>query len=184
MLELGEPRADGSFHDVHIRNRRTLIHMLWDPANAFGTGTHETTRLVLGELEEIVVPGQPVLDVGTGSGILAIGCCLLGASRVRALDIDDESVNACVENAEANGVRDRIEVDKTNVETLTERYPLVLANIETRILVPLSEPIRARVAPGGTLVLSGILRNEIETARAAYSDLELLAPRRSDTDVA
>jgi ribosomal protein L11 methyltransferase len=148
-----------------------------DPAGAFGTGTHETTRLVLGELEEIVVPGQPVLDVGTGSGILAIGCCLLGASRVRALDIDDESVNACVENAEANGVRDRIEVDKTPVQTLTERYPLVLANIETRILVPLKEIIMARVEPGGVLVLSGILRSEVETAKREYDSFTLLKER-------
>lgn len=142
-----------------------------DPAGAFGTGTHETTRLVLGELEELVKEGQPVLDLGTGSGILAIGCCLLGASRVRALDIDDESVNACIENAQANGVRERIEVDKTPVQALTGRYPLVLANIETRILVPLMESIVARVEPGGVLVLSGILRSEIETVRAAYAGL-------------
>lgn len=148
-----------------------------DPANAFGTGTHETTRLVLAELEEIVVPGKPVLDVGTGSGILAIGCCLLGASHVRALDIDDESVNACAENAEANGVRDRIEVDKSKVETLTERYPLVLANIETRILVPLKAAIMARVEPGGVLVLSGILRTEVETAKREYASFALLKER-------
>jgi ribosomal protein L11 methyltransferase len=148
-----------------------------DPANAFGTGTHETTRLVLAELEEIVVPGRPVLDVGTGSGILAIGCCLLGASHVRALDIDDESVNACEENAEANGVRDRIEVDKTKVEALTEQYPLVLANIETRILVPLKAAIMARVEPGGVLVLSGILRSELETAKREYASFALLRER-------
>ena len=148
-----------------------------DPAGAFGTGTHETTRLVLGELESLVTPGEPVLDVGTGSGILAIGCVLLGASRVRALDIDDESVSACLENAEANGVRDRIEVDKAQVQALTERYPLVLANIETRILVPLKEHIVSRVEPGGVLVLSGILRTEIDTVMAAYSDLALLRQR-------
>ena len=139
-----------------------------DPAGAFGTGTHETTRLVLGELEEIVTPGVAVLDIGTGSGILAIGCCLLGASHVRALDIDDESVNACLENAEANGVRGKIVVDKTPVQALTESYPLVLANIETRILVPLVEAVSARVEPGGVLVLSGILRTEVETVKDAY----------------
>jgi ribosomal protein L11 methyltransferase len=148
-----------------------------DPANAFGTGTHETTRLVLGELEGLVTPGKPVLDIGTGSGILAIGCALLGASHVRALDIDDESVNACIENAEANGVRERIQVDKTPVQALTERYPLVLANIETRILVPLKEHIVSRVEPGGVLVLSGILRSELDTMKAAYAEHELLAQR-------
>lgn len=145
-----------------------------DPAGAFGTGTHETTRLVLGQLERLVRPGEPVLDIGTGSGILAIACCLLGASRARALDIDDESVSACLENAEANGVRARIEVDKTPVQALTERYPLVLANIETRILVPLADVIGARVADGGVLVLSGILRTELAAAKAAYARFELV----------
>ena len=148
-----------------------------DPAGAFGTGTHETTRLMLGLLEKLVTPGKPVLDIGTGSGILAIGCCLLGASHVRALDIDDESVNACLENAEANGVGARIEVDKAPVQTLTARYPLVLANIETRILVPLMASIVARVEPGGVLVLSGVLRTEIETICAAYASLSLLEQR-------
>lgn len=145
-----------------------------DPAGAFGTGTHETTRLVLGELEDIVTPGIAVLDIGTGSGILAIGCCLLGASRVRALDIDDESVNACIENAEANGVRDKIEVDKTPVQALTDSYPLVLANIETRILVPLVDSVSARVEPGGVLVLSGVLRSEVETVKDAYPSFTAL----------
>jgi ribosomal protein L11 methyltransferase len=148
-----------------------------DPAGAFGTGTHETTRLVLAELERYVVAERPVLDVGTGSGILAIACCLLGASRVRALDIDDESVSACCENAERNGVAERIEVSKTPVQTLTDRYPLVIANIETRILVPLAADLKARVQDGGVLILSGILRTEIETALGAYRDFALLAQR-------
>jgi ribosomal protein L11 methyltransferase len=83
-------------------------------------------------------------------------------------------VNATIENAEANGVRDKIEVDKTPVQALTESYPLVLANIETRILVPLVESVSARVEPGGVLVLSGILRTEIETVKDAYPSFTTL----------
>lgn len=148
-----------------------------DPANAFGTGTHETTRLVLAELEVLVLPGARVLDIGTGSGILAIAACLLGAERARALDIDEESERACRENAEMNCVAARIDVSQTPVQSLSEAYPLVLANIETRILVPLASAIAARVAAGGTLVLSGILRSEIETVLAAYARFEVIARR-------
>lgn len=148
-----------------------------DPAGAFGTGTHETTRLVLAELEAYVPRGRDVLDVGTGSGILGIACLLLGAARVRALDIDDESINACIENAERNGVADRIDASKTPVQALTEQYPLVIANIETRILVPLEADIKARVESGGVLILSGILRDEVETMIAVYTDFAMLAHR-------
>jgi ribosomal protein L11 methyltransferase len=148
-----------------------------DPANAFGTGTHETTRLVLAELEALVVPGCDVLDIGAGSGILAIAACLLGAARARALDIDDESERACRENAELNGVGARIAASQTPVQSLSEQYPLVLANIETRILVPLAAVVGARVEPGGTLVLSGILPGEVESVVAAYPSFEVLARR-------
>lgn len=144
-----------------------------DPGQAFGTGTHETTQLLLGALPGSVDQGMRVLDVGTGSGILAIGACLLGASHVTAIDNDPLAVSATLENAEANGVSDRIAASETPVEQIEARYPLVLANIEARVLVPMAELLSERVAPGGKLFLSGLLAPDMERMLAAYSHMRV-----------
>ncbi|GAB4207622.1 MAG: 50S ribosomal protein L11 methyltransferase [Sandaracinaceae bacterium] len=144
-----------------------------DPGQAFGTGTHETTRLVLGELESIVRGGERVLDVGCGSGILAIGALLLGAAKADGIDIDDESMQASAENAAANGVGGRLSVSKRPVGQVRGLFEIVLANIESRVLVPLAPAIAARVAPAGTLVLSGLLFHEEDEIREAYGALGL-----------
>lgn len=149
-----------------------------DPGTAFGTGTHETTRLVMQQLEGRVGEGMAVLDVGCGSGILSIACALLGAGEVRGIDVDEDAVRIARENAELNGVADRVRYDADPVGELQERYPLVLANIETRILVPLADQLRARVAPGGTLVLSGVLAGEREQALSAYGGMALVDSAR------
>ncbi len=148
-----------------------------DPGGAFGTGTHETTRLVLEALQPFVRPGIEVLDVGCGSGILSIACLLLGAARARALDVDEEAVRVARDNARHNGVEARLEVSSDALESLTARYPLVLANIESRVLQPLAPALCARLAPGGVLILSGLLAPERERMRGAYVQLELLAAR-------
>jgi ribosomal protein L11 methyltransferase len=145
-----------------------------DPGTAFGTGTHETTRLVMERLERLVRPGASVLDVGCGSGILSIACALLGAGDVHGIDVDPDAVRIARENAELNAVAPRVRFGQEPVGELTTVHPLVLANIETRILVPLADALRARVAPGGTLVLSGVLAWEREQALAAYSGLRLV----------
>lgn len=153
-----------------------------DPGQAFGTGTHETTQLLLGALSEHVRPGMRVLDVGTGSGILAVGACLLGAAHVIAVDVDELAVTATNENAAANGVAARVSASQTPVEQLREQFPLVLANIEARVLVPLAPVIMERVAPGGTLLLSGLLHADAEqVARvsAAYGSMRVLAEPRA-----
>ena len=150
------------------------VVLVLDPGRAFGTGTHESTRLVLSLLQRYVTPGCRVLDVGCGSGILSIACLLLGAGEARAVDLDPDAVSATVENAEANGVAARLVVDATPVEQLRERYPLVLANIESRVLVPIKEALQAKLAPGGVLILSGLLATERDAMVAAYGALELL----------
>lgn len=146
-----------------------------DPGQAFGTGTHETTQLLLGALSGHVEPGARVLDVGTGSGILAIGACLLGASHVTAIDTDPLAVSATLENAAANGVSDRIAASDTDVSQIGERFPLVLANIEARVLVPMAPVLSERVADGGKLFLSGLLQPDMERMLAAYAHMRVLA---------
>jgi len=144
-----------------------------DPGQAFGTGTHETTRLVLAELERIVAGGERVLDVGCGSGILSVGALLFGAGSAEGVDIDDESMAASRENAAANGVAARFRVAKRPVGTVRGSFGIVLANIESRVLVPLARAITERVGPGGTLVLSGLLAHEEEELREVYGELGL-----------
>jgi ribosomal protein L11 methyltransferase len=156
-----------------VEPREGDVVLTIDPGQAFGTGTHETTRLVLAELEKIVRGGETVLDVGCGSGILAIGALLFGAARAEGVDIDDESMQASRENAQANGVSGRFRVAKKPVGDVKPLFPIVLANIESRVLVPLARAIASRVAPGGTLVLSGLLAPEEEEILDTYAPLGL-----------
>jgi ribosomal protein L11 methyltransferase len=151
-----------------------------DPGQAFGTGTHETTRLVLAEIEPRVRGGEAVLDVGCGSGILGIGAALLGAARVVAVDVDPVAARVARENAAVNGVA--IEASTTPLEEVEGRYDLVLANIRSPILVPMAADLAARLAPGGILVLSGLLVDEEAEVRAVYDPRLARAGRRTEGD--
>jgi len=144
-----------------------------DPGRAFGSGLHETTRLVLRAIDANVERGMRVLDVGCGSGILAIAAVKLGASSALAIDNDPEAADVTRENAEANGVTDRITASTDDVGALTETFPFVLANIEAKVLIPLAAAIGDRVAPNGQLVLSGIIRGQENDVSAAYQAFAL-----------
>ncbi len=155
-----------------------------DPGMAFGTGTHPTTQLCLLAIEKHLRPGMPVIDLGTGSGILAIAAAQLGASAVLALDIDEEAVRVAGENVVANGVAGRVRVARGSLaEVLAGAYgpewthaPLVVANILARVIATLLEGGLARVvAPGGLLVASGILEGQAYQVNAALR-LAGLAP--------
>jgi len=141
-----------------------------DPGRAFGTGTHETTRLCLGLLDDFIggAPPPTLLDVGCGSGILAIGALLLGIPRAVALDIDPLAASATRENALHNGVADGLLVLCGDLRSVTGTYPLVVANILYQVLLGLAPTLAARVAPGGLLVLSGMLTPELASAAAVY----------------
>jgi ribosomal protein L11 methyltransferase len=154
-----------------------------DPGMAFGTGTHPSTRLGMVGLEEELASrrGVPVFDVGTGSGVLAIAALLLGAERVDAVDIEPVAVRSTRENAERNGVADRLRVEVGTVGAdgpFRGEYPLVLANIIARVLVELAPGVAAAVAPGGALVLSGVIESREPAVRRAYEAEGLVFDRR------
>jgi ribosomal protein L11 methyltransferase len=153
----------------------TRLPIRIDPGMAFGTGTHPTTQLCLELLEKYVVPGNDVIDVGCGSGILSIGAIKLGAGRALAVDIDPASVDATYENAEANGITSGLLVGQGSVEELLagkfdfQQAPLVLANILANILIRLFEDGMGNlVSNQGVLILSGILEEQADdVVRAA-----------------
>lgn len=144
------------------------VEIVVDPGRAFGSGTHETTRLVLREVDRRIRGGERVLDVGCGSGILSVAAARLGASSVRGVDVDGDAIPVARENARINRVASRTRFSATPVERLRGAYDLVLANIETVILEELAGAIARRVAPGGTLVLSGVLLGEQDRIDAAF----------------
>lgn len=147
-----------------------------EPGRAFGTGLHETTRLVARAIKAHAaeVNGKLAIDVGCGSGILALIALSLGAERAVAVDNDPDCIEVTRENASRNGLTDRVDVSTTDVADLTIEAPLVLANIEARILVPMAKDLKKRVAPGGLLLLSGILVPQKDEVLAAYADMELI----------
>ncbi|MEM7137948.1 MAG: 50S ribosomal protein L11 methyltransferase [Myxococcota bacterium] len=145
-----------------------------DPENAFGSGDHETTRLVLSVLDRRIQGGETVLDVGCGSGILSISALRLGARLAIGVDIEDSAIEVARRNAELNGVQPCFDVSRTPLDRVDGRFDVVLANIETRVLTQMPEALAQRVAPGGILVLSGILLAEHDAILASFGSLELL----------
>ena len=184
------------FHVLHL-GRRTVIKPSWreytpqpdevivelDPGMAFGTGLHPTTRACLLALEDALLPGDRVLDVGTGSGILALAALKLGAAHVLALDVSSVAVEAARANAAANGVADRFEGRLATLEGAAGEpyfplppgveilgaeigtYDVVLANIIARVIAQLAPALVRATRPGGILIASGIIlerRHEAE----------------------
>lgn len=151
-----------------------------DPGMAFGTGAHPTTKMCLESLERICfdhcggkLPAT-VLDVGTGSGVLSIAAALLGASRITAVDIDPEAVRVTQENLELNCVADVVAASTTDLAELPEGFAVVVANILAEELVRLADQLTSRIAPGGWLILSGILSEKEGFVTAAFPSLTLV----------
>jgi ribosomal protein L11 methyltransferase len=150
------------------------VNLILDPGLAFGTGTHPTTALCLEWLDELAVAGhlaeQMVLDVGCGSGILAIAALKLGASHADATDIDPQALQASRDNAERNGIAES-GLNLYYPEQLSDSgdYPIVTANILAGPLVELAPMIAGHVAPGGRIALSGVLANQADEVYEAYA---------------
>ncbi len=172
------------YHPIRI-GRKMLIRPLWteieiapddvvislDPGMAFGTGTHPTTQLCLMGLEDAVKPGISVLDLGTGSGILAIAAAKLGAAHILALDNDAMAVKVAIENAEQNGVADKITAQTGSLEsviTSARRFDLVVVNILAKVIIAMcGQGLGQTVRPGGYAMFSGIIEEQADDVEAA-----------------
>lgn len=144
-----------------------------DPGMAFGTGLHPSTKLSMLGTEQVVRPGDTVLDVGTGSGILAIAAVKLGAVKADTVDVESVAVDATRENADRNGVGDQIAVQLGSVGPgepfWGQEYDVVLANIIARVLIELSGAIVAHTKPGGHMVLAGIIESREQDVIDAFA---------------
>jgi ribosomal protein L11 methyltransferase len=167
-----------------------------DPGMAFGTGLHPTTHTCLRLLEEVVRPGDRVLDVGTGSGILAIAALKLGAAHVLAIDVSGVAVAAARSNAAANGLADRMDVrlatlsgaaseafaplpsDLTILDADPGAFDVVVANIIARVIAELAPALVGAVRPGGAVIASGILDDRLAIAEEPLRAAGLVDIRR------
>jgi len=150
------------------------------PGMAFGTGRHPTTLLCLQALEQVwddlslpVSPGAwQVLDVGTGTGILALAAARLGA-KVLAIDVDPEAVAAALENVRLNALEDQIWVESTPLQALRQQFALILANLTAADLSHWAEALAGRTLPGGVLIVSGFLTQDSPALAARFSEYGL-----------
>ncbi len=154
-----DPAPDGS------------VEVVVDPGTAFGSGSHASTRLCLAALEPLAPGARRVLDVGSGTGVLGVAALLLGAGTLVALDVDPEAVAATRRAVELNGVADRATVLDGPVSAVTGTFELVLANLLVPIIEELGPELVARVAPGGAIVVGGLLDHQVDRAVAALSPL-------------
>lgn len=147
--------------DVEAAAGETLIVI--DPAMAFGTGEHPTTRGVLRLMAGVVEPGDRVADLGAGSAVLAIAAACLGASRVAAIEMDPDAIGNAEQNVLVNDVGDRVVVIEGDAETILPHVApvrIVLANILSSVLISLLSLVRRSLEPGGAAIFSGILVDE------------------------
>jgi ribosomal protein L11 methyltransferase len=153
------------------------INLVLDPGVAFGTGSHPTTRLCLEWLASLPLEGAHVLDYGCGSGILAIAAARLGARAVIGTDIDLQAIDASVANARRNGVLAHFVAPDA---LPSARFDIVLANILANPLIVLAPALARRIAPRGSLLLSGILSEQAASVQAAYEEWFRIAPWKEE----
>jgi len=140
-----------------------------DPKMSFGTGEHQTTKLILRLLEKYLKQGIKVLDVGSGTGILAIASLKLGASRAVAVDFDEICLENCKENCVLNGVVKSVHMLTGEIDDVSENdFDLILANIQKNVLLEIAEKIKSKLKPGGTVILSGLLEADKSALEKKY----------------
>jgi ribosomal protein L11 methyltransferase len=174
-----------SWREYAIQPGELLLEM--DPGLAFGTGLHPTTQLCVEALEDLVQPGMRVLDLGTGTGILALVAAKLGAADVLAIDNDVDAVVVARRNARANAVAHQIRVLHGSLGEVGEPYDLVVANILAHIIMAMATSgLATRIRRGGALVASGILEEQADEVTAALTaqGLSVVERRQRDSWVA
>jgi len=155
-----------------------------DPGMAFGTGYHPTTQLCLLALQDRIKGGESVLDVGTGSGILAIAAARLGARSVVGLDFDSVAVEAATANVEQTGLAGSVAIRQADSPLAFEgQADLVVANIIAKVLVDIAGELSEKVRPGGTVIGSGIVTERVDDVKAAFEAAGLrVVEQRTDGD--
>ncbi len=167
------------WRDDYDPKGRTVLHL--EPGIAFGTGTHETTRLCLEALEKYVSDGATVLDVGCGSGILAVASLLLGAKSAIGIDIDELAVKSSIENAERNGVSDRYTAIHGNLaDEVTGTYDIITANIVADAIIMLSGDIEKHMHKDTVYIMSGIIDSRLEDVLSALPKTLKIIETRTD----
>ena len=171
-----------SWETYENRDNRKVISL--DPGAAFGTGAHATTYLCLSCLEDIVDGNSSVLDIGTGSGILAVAACLLGAKNAVGVDIDELAVETAKKNAEANGVSDKTEFLMGDLaDKVSGKYSIICANIVADVVIRLLDNVSDYMTEDGYLLVSGIIdirAKEVEEALKAHGFKPVKAPVREE----
>ena len=161
------------------------ISIVITPSMGFGTGHHATTRLCVAALQTLDLKGRTVLDIGTGSGVLAIAASRLGAARVVGIDNDEDAVQAARDNLRLNA--DAANVSVMRADVVSERLPradVVTANLTGALLVRVSAALLAAASPGACLVLSGLMTDERDAVVRAFVNTTLLWERHEDEWVA
>jgi ribosomal protein L11 methyltransferase len=154
-----------------------------DPKMSFGTGEHQTTKLVLWFLEDKVEKGIKVLDVGSGTSILAIACAKLGASKVIAVDNDEWCYSNGKENCELNMVSEKVDVRLGEIKDINEKdFDLITANIQKNILTDIAGEIKVRIKRGGKLILSGLLFTDENDILTKYTSLGFKLEEKKSLD--
>lgn len=153
------------------------ITVTLNPGMAFGTGTHETTSMCIEALQDIVFEGDEVLDIGCGSGILSVTALLCGANRADATDIDRNAVNVAYENAELNGVKDRLHATEDNIlsaespiRTAGKKYNVLIVNIVADVIIEICGFVKTLIKPYGCFVASGIISERLDDVVKAMND--------------